>query len=105
MLKHLLDTEVVIDLFYFIKQLSKTIDDIRSSVYRQEKVKTQRKLIKGSRWHLLKNRENLRTVSGSDAKSEKQRLEELIQLNTPLSQAYMLKEQLKQMWERGIGVR
>ncbi len=103
--KHLPDTEVVFDLFHIIKQLSKTIDDIRSSVYRQEKDKTQRKLIKGSRWLLLKNQENLRTDPGSAAKSEKQRLEELLQLNTPLSQVYILKEQLKHVWERGIRVR
>jgi transposase len=103
--KHLPDAEVVFDLFHIIKQLSKTIDDIRSSVYRQEKDKSQRKLIKGSRWLLLKNRENLRTDPGSAGRSEKQRLEELMELNTPLSQAYILKEQLKQVWERGIGVR
>jgi transposase len=103
--KHLRDSQVVFDLFHIIKQLSKTIDDIRSSVYRQEKDKNQRKLIKGSRWLLLKNLEILRTDPGSAAKSEKQRLEELMQLNTPLSQAYILKEQLKHVWERGIGVR
>jgi len=99
------DAEVVFDLFHIIKQLSKTIDDIRSSVYRQEKGKSQRKLIKGSRWLLLKNREKLRTDPESAGRSEKQRLEELMELNTPLSQAYILKEQIKQIWERGIGVR
>ncbi len=89
--KHLSDAEVVFDLFHIIKQLSKTINEIRSSVYRQEKDKSQRKLIKGSRWLLLKNRENLRTDPGSAGRNEKQRLEELMELNTPLSQAYILK--------------
>jgi transposase len=83
--KHLPDTEVVFDLFHIIKQLSKTIDDICRSVYRQEKDKSQKKLIKSSRWLLLKNRENMRTDPRSFAKSEKQLLEELMQLNTPLS--------------------
>ncbi len=103
--KDLPDTEVDFDLLYMIKQLSKTIDDILSSVYRQEKDKSQRKLIKGSRWLLLKNRENLRTAPGSAGNREKQRLEELIELNSPRSQAYILKEQIKYVWERGIGVR
>ncbi len=92
-------------MFHIIKQLSKTIDDIRSTVYRLEMDKTQRKLIKGSRWLLLKNQENLRADPGSAGKGEKQRLEEHMELNTPLSQAYILKVQVKQVWERAIGVR
>jgi transposase len=103
--KHLPETEVVFDLFHIVKQLSKTIDDIRSSVYRQERDKTQRKLIKGSRWLLLKNRENLGTDPGSAGRSERQRLEELMELNTPLSKAHILKEQIKDVWERGIVAR
>lgn len=103
--KHLPETEVVFDLFLIVKQLSMTIDDIRNSIYRQERDKTQRKLIKGSRWLLLKNRENLGTDPGSAGSSERQRLEELMELNTPLSKAYFLKEQIKDIWEHGIGVR
>jgi transposase len=103
--EHLPETEVVFDVFHIVKQLSKTIDEIRSSVYKQQKDKSQRKLIKGSRWLLLKNERNLRVEPGYGGKSEKQRLEELMELNTPLSKAYLLKEQIRDIWERDIGIR
>ena len=101
---HLLYREEVFDLIHIIKQLCKTNYYIHGSFYGQKRVKTQRKLIKGSRWLPLKNREKQRTATGSVGKSEKLRLVELMDLNTSIYQAYILKEQLKYVWERGISL-
>jgi transposase len=52
-------------------------------------------LLKGTRWLLLKNPENLDTK-----RDEKQRLEQALQVNKPLSIAYYLKENLRQIWSQ-----
>lgn len=49
------------------------------------------KQIKGSRWLLLRNNENL-------TKKQKQRLETLLDANQDLYKAYLLKEQLSALW-------
>ena len=55
----------------------------------------QKEVLKGTRWLLLKNPENL------DAeKDEKRRLEEALALNKPLATAYYLKEDLRRFWEQ-----
>ena len=54
-----------------------------------------KEVLKGTRWLLLKNPENL------DAeKDEKRRLEEALALNQPLAVAYYLKEDLRRFWEQ-----
>jgi transposase len=55
----------------------------------------QKKVLKGTRWLLLKAAENL------DAeKDEKKRLKEALALNQSLATAYYLKEELRQFWEQ-----
>jgi transposase len=54
-----------------------------------------KEVLKGTRWLLLKNPENL------DAeKNEKQRLEEALALNTPLATAYYMKDDLRRFWDQ-----
>ena len=55
----------------------------------------QKKVLKGTRWLLLKNPENLDAT-----KDEKRRLEEALALNKPLATAYYLKEDLRRFWEQ-----
>ena len=55
----------------------------------------QKKVLKGTRWLLLKNPENL-----DDNRNEKQRLAEALRLNEPLATAYYMKEDLRQLWEQ-----
>jgi transposase len=50
-------------------------------------------MIKGTRWILLKNYDNL-----SIEKNEHQRLEDALKINKPLATAYYLKEELKLLW-------
>ena len=56
---------------------------------------SDKEVLKGTRWLLLKNPENL-----SESRNERQRLEEALDLNKPLATAYYLKEDLRQLWEQ-----
>ena len=54
-----------------------------------------KEVLKGTRWLLLKNAENL-----DPEKDEKSRLKEALKLNEPLAAAYYLKEDLRRFWEQ-----
>lgn len=90
---HCPKAEVVYDLFHVVARYGReVVDRVRvdqANALRADK--PARKAVKRSRWLLLKNRSNL---------SEKQetRLGELIEANAPLATAYVLKEQLKELW-------
>jgi transposase len=88
-------TPIVFDRFHIESNLNKTISNIRKSVFRDETDLNKRKLIKGTRWLLLKNNQNL-----NEDKSEKEKLELALNINRPLSTAYYLKEDLKQFWSQ-----
>lgn len=82
----------VFDHFHVIKLFNEKLSDLRRQLF-HELTATGQKLLKGVRWLLLKNPENL------DAKKkEPQRLERALQLNEPLAKAYYLKEELRQVW-------
>ena len=82
----------VFDHFHVVKLMIDKLDDIRRVQYSMEKDVNKRKVLKGTRYLLLKN--------GADIfdKEYKTRLDNALDLNKPLSQAYYLKEQLKEIW-------
>lgn len=82
----------VFDHFHVVKLMNDKLDDIRRVQYSMEKDINKRKVIKGLRYLLLKN--------GADIfdKDYKTRLDNALDMNKPLSQAYFLKEQLKEIW-------
>ena len=85
----------VFDHFHVVKLFNDKLSALRRELYNQATVDSDRKLLKGTRWLLLKNPENL------DAKrNEKQRLQDALDLNTPLTIAYYLKEDLRQIWSQ-----
>jgi transposase len=91
---HLQKATIVFDHFHVVKLFNDKLSDLRRSLYRQAQDE-QKKVLKGARWLLVKNPENL------DAdKDEKQRLEEALALNKPLATAYYLKESLRRFWEQ-----
>ena len=90
---HIPKAKIVLDHFHIIKNMNRVIDDIRRLVYHTESDILKRKVIKGTRWLLLKNPENL-----SDVRDEKIRLQEALKLNEPLAMAYYLKEELRMLW-------
>ena len=83
----------VIDHFHVVKLLNTTLDEIRRDLFRMEKDLNKRSVMKGVKWLLLKNPENL-----DQERNENKRLEAALKLNKPLAEAYILKEELRMLW-------
>ncbi|QZE15556.1 ISL3 family transposase [Halosquirtibacter laminarini] len=86
---------IVFDHFHIIKKLNETISKIRSDLNNKEKDKVIKKNLKGSRWLLLKNSENLNLKNEEDS-----RLEKGLETNTTLFYVYYLKEELRELWNQ-----
>ena len=86
---------IVFDRFHVVKLLNEKLTALRRDLYRQATDDLHKKVLKGTRWLLLKNPENLDPVRG-----EPGRLREALRLNEALSAAYYLKEDLRQIWEQ-----
>lgn len=87
---------LVFDRFHVMKLLNEKLTELRRQLYREAVGPLGKNVLKGIRWLLLKNPENL----DADA-NEHARLEEALRLNQPLSAAYYLKEDLRQFWNQG----
>jgi len=85
----------VFDHFHVIKLFNEKLTAFRRELFRELTDEGQRKILKGTRWLLLKNPENLDPL-----RNENQRLEDALKLNTPLTIAYYLKEDLRQIWQQ-----
>jgi transposase len=92
---HLPDAKIVFDHFHVIKLFNDKLSDLRRAVYREATDVMHKEVLKGTRWLLLKNPENL-----DSEKDEKRRLEEAFSLNKPLAVAYYLKDDLRRFWEQ-----
>jgi transposase len=85
----------VFDHFHVIKLFNDKLSDFRRKLYNEAIGPLAKQVLKGTRWLLLKNPENL------DPKhNERQRLEEALRLNQPLATVYYMKEDLRQIWEQ-----
>jgi transposase len=84
---HCPDAKIVFDFFHVVNAFGKVIDKVRRDQY-QKASADHKKVIQGSRYLLLKNLENL-------TDPQKDRLEELRNLNETLNRMYLLKDQLK----------
>jgi transposase len=82
----------VFDHFHVIKLYNEKLSAFRRQLFHELTAQGQ-KLLKGIRWLLLKNPENLDAT-----KNERQRLERALRLNEPLAIAYYMKEDLRQIW-------
>jgi transposase len=85
----------VFDHFHVVKLFNDKLSALRRELFHQAQSDTDRKLLKGTRWLLLKNPENL-----DPRRNEEQRLQEALELNRPLALAYYLKEDLRQIWSQ-----
>jgi transposase len=92
--EHCENAEVVYDLFHVVAKYGREVID-RVRVDEANRVKDDRparKVIKGSRWLLLRNADNI-------AKDEDRvRLAELLRANRRLAAVYVLKDDLKELW-------
>jgi transposase len=93
--QHLPKAAVVFDRFHVVKLLNQKLTQLRRQLYRQATGDLKKKVLKGTRWLLLKNPENLDPVKG-----EPGRLQAALRLNESLATAYYLKEDLRQIWEQ-----
>ena len=84
----------VFDHFHVVKLMNEKLDEIRRLQYHLEKDINKRKVLKGTRYLLLSN--------GSDIfdNEYKNRLDNALALNEPISKAYYLKENLREIWSQ-----
>ena len=91
--QHCPKAEVVYDLFHVVARFGRDVVD-RVRVDQANTLRQQpaaRKVIKRSRWLLLRNRDNL-------PDEQVVRLDELLAANVPLASVYLLKTELKELW-------
>jgi transposase len=89
------EAAIVFDRFHVVKLFNDKLSDLRRQLYREATDVQHKAVLKGTRWLLLKNAENL-----DPEKDEKARLKEALKLNEPLAVAYYLKEDLRRFWEQ-----
>lgn len=94
-LEHLPRAVHVFDRFHVVKLFNHELSELRRDLFREATDHLQKIVLKGTRWLLLKNPENL-----DDAKDERKRLKEALALNASLAAAYYLKEDLRQFWNQ-----
>ena len=85
---------IVFDHFHVVTLFNRKLSELRRTVYRQATA-AHKEVLKGSRWLLLKNPENL-----DEHRDEKRRLQEALKLNKTLATAYYLKEELREFWKQ-----
>ena len=92
---HLPKAKIVFDRFHVVKLFNEKLSDLRRDLYREATDVMHKQVLKGTRWLLLKNPQNL-----DREKDEKKRLDEALALNKPLATAYYMKDDLRRFWEQ-----
>ena len=87
--------EIVYDLFHVVSNYGReVIDRVRiDETNRLKGNKAACKGVKGSKWLLLRNKKNVRR------RKDRVRLKDLLAANTRLAKAYILKDDLKHLWD------
>lgn len=83
-------TQIVFDFFHLVQGFGRVIDQVRRREYARAKGQ-QRDVLKGSRYLLLKNAENL-------TEEQRPKLAHLLEINETLARVYILKDQLKMLY-------
>jgi transposase len=91
--QHLPLATLVFDHFHVIKLFNDKLSTFRRELYREATESMHKQVLKGTRWLLLKNPENL-----DPRRRERERLDEALRINQPLATAYYMKEDLRQIW-------
>jgi transposase len=92
---HAPQAQIVYDLFHVVAKYGReVIDRVRvDEANRLREDRRARRLVKGSRWLLLRNRENVTD------EVDQVRLSELLEANRALLTVYVLKDDLKELWD------
>jgi len=91
-LDHLPDAALVFDKFHVIKLMNERLDDLRRQMVREAEGAMKLK-IKGTRFLLLRNPENLKT-------EQIPKLDRALRLNEPLLVGWYMKEELRELWNQ-----
>jgi transposase len=86
---------IVFDHFHVLKLFNDKLSDLRRQLYGEATEQLHKDVLKGTRWLLLKNPENL-----DQTRDESKRLHEALTLNQPLATAYYMREDLRRVWEQ-----
>jgi transposase len=89
------EAAIVFDHFHVIKLFNDKLSDLRRDLYREATDQLHKDVLKGTRWLLLKNPDNL-----NPERKESERLQEALRLNQPLAMAYYMKEELRLLWSK-----
>jgi transposase len=92
--QNLPNTIHVFDHFHVVKLFNDRLADFRRELQREAEGPLGKTVLKGTRWLILKNPENL-----DETKGERTRLEEALRINQPLATAYYMKEEFRHFWE------
>ncbi len=84
---------IVFDRFHIVKLCNEMLTKLRRALYREATEQLHKDVLKGTRWLLLKNPENI-----DRTRDEGKRLQEALALNAPLAKAYYMKDELRQLW-------
>lgn len=84
--------KLVADRFHVVKQLNENITKLRRTIQR-ESDDNVKKVLKGSRWLLVKNRQNLKP-------KEAEHLQRILALSPEIREAYLLKEEFHNIFEK-----
>lgn len=84
--------KIVFDLFHMVKEFNKVIDRVRIDEYKKAS-ETDKRVIQGSKYLLLKNPENIKKDE------EKEHLDRLLALNETILKVMILKDMLKLIWK------
>lgn len=90
--EHLPNAALVFDKFHIRKLMNERLDDLRREMVREAEGPLKLK-IKGTRFLLLRNPENLKA-------SQIPKLDEALRLNEPLLLGWYLKEELRELWNQ-----
>jgi len=89
------DAVRVYDHFHIIKLYNDKLTALRRDLYREAVEGLHKDVLKGIRWLLLKNPENL-----DPKKRERERLDQALELNESLFIAYYMKDHLRLLWSQ-----
>ena len=88
------DAVLVYDRFHVAKLMNDKLAELRRGLQREADT-LGKKMLKGTRWLLAKNPENL-----DPDRNETERLREALEFNQPLAIAYYMKEDLRMFWRQ-----
>jgi len=89
------NAEIVYDLFHIVAKYGREVID-RTRVDEANRLRHDaeaRKVVKGARWLLLRNKKNIKSAE------DRVKLKELLSANRTLAKVYIMRDDLKHLWE------